>query len=192
MSARKGTLLIGGHGFLGHALARALAEDGREVHVLSRSTEAGIRGGIAFHRGSQDDPATIAPLLAACSTVVHLASTTTPGSSARRPVIDAEENLLPATRLAEIMSSCPPERLIFVSSGGAVYGNPTQLPVDESTAPDPLSYHAAGKLALESLFTAFSHANDVALGILRPSNIYGPGQQMRNGFGLVRTLLEKA
>ena len=90
------------------------------------------------------------------------------------------------------MSSHPPERFIFVSSGGAIYGNPMQLPADESLQPNPLSYHAAGKTALEYLFTAFAHTNNVSLAILRPSNVYGPGQQLRSGFGLVRTLLEKA
>jgi UDP-glucose 4-epimerase len=192
MPPRKGVLLIGGSGFLGLALAKALARAGREVHVLSRNTQPGKAKGIIFHRGSQDDPAIVPPLLKACGTVVHLASTTTPGSSARQPVLDAEENLLPAARLAELMSASPPVRLVFVSSGGAIYGNPSQLPVDESLAPRPLSYHAAGKVAMEALFTAFAHANDVTMAVLRPSNIYGPGQQLRTGFGLIRTLLYKA
>ena len=192
MPDRSGILLIGGNGFLGLALAHALAGKGREVHVLSRAAEPGQRAGITFHRGSQGDAAVIAPLMKQCDTLVHLASTTTPGSSARRPTIDTEENLLPAARLTEAMSSHPPERFIFVSSGGAIYGNPRQLPADESLLPNPLSYHAAGKIALESLFTAFAHTNSVSLAILRPSNVYGPGQQLRSGFGLVRTLLEKA
>jgi UDP-glucose 4-epimerase len=192
MSARAGILLIGGNGFLGRALARALARAGREVYVLSRSAVPGQRGGITFHRASQDDADAVATLLGRCGTVVHLASTTTPGSSARNPSVDTEENLLPATRFAEAMSAIPPDRLLFVSSGGAIYGNPDRLPADESLVPRPLSYHAAGKVALEALFTAFAHANGISLAILRPSNIYGPGQPLRGGFGLVRTLLEKA
>ncbi len=160
--------------------------------MLSRSTEPGRRGGIEFHRGSQDDADAVAPLLGRCAIVVHLASTTTPGSSARSPRLDTEENLLPATRLADAMSALPPDRLIFISSGGAIYGNPERLPVDEACPPRPLSYHAAGKVALEALFTAFAHAKGVSLAIVRPSNIYGPGQPLRGGFGLVRTLLEKA
>lgn len=192
MPTRSGCLLIGGNGFLGLALAKTLAKAGREVHILSRGAEPGHREGIDFHRGSQDADTVVAPLLEKCGTVVHLASTTTPGSSARKPRVDTEENVRPAARLAEIMSASPPNRMIFVSSGGAIYGNPSQLPVDESLAPQPLSYHAAGKLALESLFTAFAHASDVPLAILRPSNIYGPGQRLRYGFGLPRTLLERA
>ncbi len=192
MSAREGILLVGGNGFLGSALAKALVKADREVHVLSRSTEPGRRHGINFHRGDQGDDATVAPLLRACGTVVHLASTTTPGSSARIPEMDTAENVKPCAVLIERLCDSPPERLIFVSSGGAVYGNPKALPVDESFLPNPLSYHAAGKVALEALFTVFAQANRVPLAIMRPSNIYGPGQCLRNGFGLVRTLLEKA
>ena len=192
MSDRQGVLLIGGNGFLGRALATTLAQGGREVHILSRHVENGERDGIAFHKGSQDNPSVVLPLLETCSRVVHLASTTTPGSSARDPVIDIEENLLPAARLVDLLSKKPPHRLIFVSSGGSVYGNPRRIPVDESAEVHPLSYHAAAKLALESLFNVFANANGVSLGIARPSNLYGPGQTMRNGFGLVRTLMEKA
>ena len=192
MPMREGILLIGGSGFLGLALAGALTRAGREVHALSRNTQPGKAGGIIFHRGSQDDADIVLPLLETCGTVVHLASTTTPGSSARRPVLDAEENLLPAARLIEIMSDRPPERLLFMSSGGAVYGNPEQLPVVESVTPQALSYYAAGKIALESLFNSFSIVNDVSLAVVRPSNIYGPGQPLRGGFGLIRTLLDKA
>jgi UDP-glucose 4-epimerase len=121
-----------------------------------------------------------------------LASTTTPGSSARRPAVDVEENLLPAAGLLELMSEHPLQRVVFVSSGGAVYGSPHQVPVAESHSPQSLSYHAAGKLALEAMFGVFAQANSVPLVVLRPSNLYGPGQTLRNGFGLVRTVLENA
>lgn len=192
MAARDGVLLVGGNGFLGLALARALAAAGRETHVLSRTTEPGLRDGITFHRGSQDDPDVVLPLLRVCGTLVHLASTTTPGLSAGRSSVDAIENLLPAARLLELMGACVPDRLIFVSSGGAIYGNPERLPTDESHPPNPLSSHAAGKTALEAFFTSFAHGTRIPLTIVRPSNLYGPRQMARPGFGLVRTLLDKA
>lgn len=192
MSARQGVLLVGGNGFLGRALAKALAADGHEVHILSRHAEPGSREGIAFHRGSQDDSTVVPALLRICDTVVHLASTTTPGSSARHPMVEAQENLLPAARLAELMTQTPPRRLLFVSSGGSIYGNPVRIPVDETEHAQPLSYHAAGKLSLESLFSVFAHANEASLAIARPSNLYGPGQTLRHGFGLIRTLMERA
>ncbi len=192
MPFRSGILLIGGGGFFGLALARALVARQKEVHVLSRGVESGRRAGIAFHRGSQDDPAVVQPLLERCGLLIHLAATTTPGSSRGTPVIDTLENLLPAARLMDMLSRIPPKRIIFISSGGAIYGNPSRLPVDESHPTAPLSYHAAGKVSLESLMIAFAHVNPVQLAILRPSNLYGPGQTLRAGFGLIRTLLDKA
>ncbi len=192
MNTRQGVLLVGGNGFLGAALARKLVAAGRQVHVLSRHLEPGVREGIGFHRGGQDEVVAVSPLLRTCGTVVHLASTTTPGSSARNPIIDSQENLLPAARLLETMAGMPPERLVFVSSGGSIYGNPDELPVRETQRPDPLSFHAAGKIALEALFSAFAHSHSIPLAILRPSNIYGPGQALRGGFGVVRTLLDRA
>lgn len=192
MAARRGILLIGGNGFLGLALARAFVAAGLEPHVVARTVDPGRREGIAFHRGSQDAPEVVAPLLRVCGTVIHLASTTTPGLSAGRSSVDAIENLLPAARLLETMATTPPDRLIFISSGGAIYGNPERLPADESQPPNPLSSHAAGKAALEAFFTSFAHGNQVPLTIVRPSNLYGPGQLLRGGFGLVRTLLDKA
>jgi UDP-glucose 4-epimerase len=133
----------------------------------------------------------VLPLLEACDTVVHLASTTTPGSSARNPTIDIEQNVLPASRLIELMTQIPPQRLLFLSSGGSIYGNPEKNPVDEQAAVQPLSYHAAGKVALEYLFQAFAHSQNISLAIVRPSNLYGPEQPLRQGFGLVRTMFER-
>ncbi|WP_168735345.1 NAD-dependent epimerase/dehydratase family protein [Pseudothauera rhizosphaerae] len=192
MAPRKPILLIGGTGFFGLALARALAGTRNEVHILSRTAQPGIHNGITFHRGSQDNASIVEPLLARAGTVIHLASTTTPGLSAGRSSVDAIENLLPAARLMEIMAARPPERLFFVSTGGAIYGNPEYLPVDETHPSHPLSSHAAGKAALEGFFSSFAHCAGIPLTILRPSNLYGPGQTLRNGFGLVRTLLDKA
>ncbi len=106
--------------------------------------------------------------------------------------MDVEENLLPAARFLEILAMAPPSRLLLLSSGGVLYGNPRYLPVDEEHPISPLSSHAAGKAALESFFTAFANSSGVSLAILRPSNLYGPGQSLRTGFGIVRTLLEKA
>lgn len=185
-------LLIGGTGFIGAALARRLAAEGREVHVLGRSADPGERGGIVFHRGNQGDAAIVAPLLARCPEVVHLASASTPGSTAGAPVREVEENLLPAARFLELLAAVAPRRLLLVSSGGALYGDPARLPADEATLPNPISFHAAAKLGTEALFGAYARAAGVSLAVLRPANVYGPGQVLRPGFGIVRTLLDKA
>lgn len=189
---REGILLIGGTGFLGTAIAKALAANGRKVHLLARRAIPGLRNGVRYYSGSQDESATVVELLRKCSTVVHLAATSTPASTSASFLSEAKESLLPCARLFELMAPIPPARMLFVSSGGSIYGNPQQLPVSEQQLPSPISYHAAGKLSLETFFTTFAISAGISLAILRPSNIYGPNQPLRKGFGLIRTVLEKA
>lgn len=189
---REGILLIGGTGFLGTAIAKTLASNGRKVHVLARRAIPGLRNGVHYYSSAQDEPATVMALLKKCSTVVHLAVTSTPASPAASFLSEVEESLEPCARLFELMAPIPPARMLFVSSGGSIYGSPQQLPVSEQQLPSPISYHAAGKLSLEAFFTTFAISADISLAILRPSNIYGPHQPLRTGFGLVRTVLEKA
>ena len=166
-------LLLGGAGFIGSALAARLLRDGMAVQVLGRHTAGQLE-----------------QLLPHCGTVVHLASSTTPGSSAADPGLDLAKLEL-TQRLLALLRTQPQTHLIFFSSGGTVYGNPQHLPVSEDAALAPLSPYGAGKVAQEA-FCVAHRAQGHAVTILRPSNAYGPGQTMKNGFGLVRTMLEHA
>ena len=189
---RERVLLIGGGGFIGQALSWRLAGEGREVHVLGRHVENGLRDGIVFHRGCQSDATVVAPLLKCCDALVHLASATTPGSSAHAPALDVAENLVPLAGFLEALADAGPKRVLFLSSGGAIYGNPLDLPAKEGHPAQPLSWHAAGKAAAEVFLETYARQTGASVAFLRPSNVYGPGQRFQSGFGLVRTLLEKA
>jgi UDP-glucose 4-epimerase len=184
-------LLVGGNGFLGQALARALSSTGWQVGVLSRGEMPCPLPGVEWHGGSQDDPGVVAALLDMYGAVVHLASTSTPGTYADRPARECEENLLPLLRFLEISEGRPEVPLIFISSGGAIYGQPTELPVGESQRLAPISNHAAGKAAAEC-FLGVQAARGRRVTVLRPSNVYGPGQHLKPGFGVIRTMLEHA
>lgn len=211
--SRDGILLLGGSGFIGSALSRRLALMGRPVHVVSRTpplpvpaalvlsaspAEPGSAGcaiapcglpDVRHHTGSLDDPALLEARRHDCATVIHLASASKPGSSARNPARELD-NLGPLARLLEQLRHWPQTHLIFLSSGGTVYGNPATTPVAEDAPLAPLSFYGAGKVAMESFLQAFrSQAHPVT--ILRPSNCYGPGQSLRHGFGLVRTVLQQ-
>ncbi|MDD3528641.1 MAG: NAD-dependent epimerase/dehydratase family protein [Gallionellaceae bacterium] len=185
----KGVLLIGGNGFIGQALARALAARGEAVTVLSRRPPASAMAGVRWQPGDLNDLPLLATLLAESRAVVHLATTSTPGRHVREPARDAVENLLPLLRLLEAMNDRPELPLIYLSSGGAIYGDPAYLPVDERHVLAPLSHHAAGKAAAEQYLGVFARQGH-ATAILRPANVYGPGQPLQTGFGVIRTLLE--
>jgi UDP-glucose 4-epimerase len=185
---RKGVLLLGGAGFIGSTLCTRLAAIGRPVHAIVRQPCAIREPGCTFHVANLADPSLLASLRSECGTVVHLASTTTPGTSALRPTLELE-NLAPSLQLLEVLQQWDDTHLVFLSSGGTVYGNPVRNPVAEEAAQTPLSYHGAGKVALEAFLHAFrSSARPVT--ILRLSNAYGPGQHPDQGFGLIRTVLQ--
>ena len=169
--SREGVLLLGGTGFIGGALAMRLKQEKTPIHLVGRH-----------------DAERLEQVLPQCGTVIHLASATTPGSSASHPGLELA-NLALTLRLLEWLQTQPQTHLIFFSSGGTVYGNPDRLPVAEDAPVAPLSNHGAGKAAQEAFCQAF-RAQGHAVTILRPSNAYGPGQAIKSGFGLVRTMLE--
>lgn len=182
-------LLLGG-GFIGSALMKRLAQTGNRVHLISRRPLDYAAAGITAHVSSLDNSDLLHRLLPECSAVVHLASDTTPGSSATRPELEIG-NLAPTLRFLQVLRDYPHVQLVFLSSGGTVYGNPSYNPVNEDAPLAPLSWHGAGKLAQESLLHPLRSAGH-AVTVLRPSNTYGPGQSLRSSFGLVRTVLQHA
>ncbi len=184
-----GILLVGGGGFLGLALAGKLVELGYSVHVLSHHTPAHTLPNVQFHFGGQDDAKLLQAILPQCNTVIHLACATTPSVSAKNPAMEAALNIGPALEFLGILQEQDIKRLIYISSGGTVYGNPDYLPVDEDHPLRPLSYHGAGKLTVESFMRAFGASSDRYVSVLRPSNIYGPNQPLRSGFGVIRSML---
>jgi UDP-glucose 4-epimerase len=170
---RDGVLLLGGAGFIGRALTGRLAREKMVVHTLGRHQEDQLEH-----------------VLPQCGTVVHLACSTTPGASAACASLELG-NLTLTLRLLDLLKGQPETHLIFFSSGGTVYGNPQTLPVKEDCSIEPLSNHGASKVSQEA-FCGALRARGHAVTILRPSNAYGPGQTVKSGFGLVRTVLEHA
>lgn len=187
----KNILLLGGGGFIGTALARCLCENKFNVHVLSKHVPTRqIEPNMIFHQGSLDDREILERVLPECKTVIHLASSTTPGSSSRQPALEADKNITPTLRFLDILQGYENVHIIFVSSGGTLYGNPESIPVNEIHPLNPLSFHGAGKVAIETFLRTFSTFPEKSTTIVRPSNVYGPGQPLRSGFGVIRTMLE--
>jgi UDP-glucose 4-epimerase len=186
-------ILIIGAGFVGTALAHRLADKGLGVHILSPNPRGLDSSRLQLHRGSLEDESLLDTLLSRCDTVFHTASATTPGSSTHDPVLEGTHNILPTLKLLAALQKYPNVHLVYLSSGGCVYGNPVSTPVTETHPLQPQSYHGAGKVAAEAFLHAFrAHSSGAQpVTVLRPSNLYGPGQPLREGFGLVRTVLER-
>ncbi len=186
----KDKILILGGGFIGQALARRITEEGKYVTVVSTSMPTDLISNVEWRQCKLDDPAAYKKL-SEYQAVIHTASTSTPGHYIHTPSREVEDNLLPLLHFLEIMREHTYLPLLFISSGGAVYGNPNTLPVPESHELAPVSNHAAGKAAAEHFLGVLAHHGNSVI-VLRPSNIYGPTQPLKPGFGIIRTFLEHA
>jgi UDP-glucose 4-epimerase len=132
-------------------------------------------------------------LLEGFDVLFHLAADSTPGSTRLKPELEGTANLQPSLALLSVLQGLPELRLVFVSSGGAVYrAGENMQPSTEESPLSPCSYYGAGKLALELFIEAYHQQTGNAAIILRPSNLYGPGQYAKRQFGIVPTLLTAA
>lgn len=184
-------LVHGAGGFIGRHLVSTLAAHGEQVIASSRShVEFGVAN-VETLVGALREPEDFAPLVARSRVVVYLASASTPGSSAGRPMQDVADNLLPLTALLQELQDHVGVDLLYVSSGGALYAPIGDGMSNEEMRVRPLSYHGAGKIAAEYFISAWCSQYSRRATIVRPSNVYGPGQPERAGFGIVPTVLAK-
>lgn len=184
-------LILGGGGFIGSALSLALAKAGKTVTVLGRTACDQKHPNIRYVTGAFNAPANFEPWLTDCQSIVHLASSSTPGSSAGHPLSELEGNLRVTLALLEALQSHPHCNLLFSSSGGTLYGDNEIEPATEQSKIHPYSYHGAGKAAAEHFISSWTMQFATAATILRPSNVYGPGQASRQGFGIIPTAFNK-
>jgi len=124
-------------------------------------------------------------VLADCSAVIWLASASTPGSSVGNPLKELDENLHPFFILLSALQQHPQCELLYISTGGAIYGDVAGGLASEDLRLSPKSYYSAGKAAAEHFIAACCHQYGCRATILRPSNVYGQGQTHREGFGII-------
>lgn len=189
MVTRDRILVLGASGFVGRRLVTTLAEAGHGVIALARRTPApAYPEEVEAITASLDNTTVIENLLLHCKAVFHVASDSTPGTTASQPALEAGLNLLPTLRLLESLQKFPHVPLVYLSSGGAIYQALESGALTEASGAKPPSYYGAGKIAIENFINAFTCQHGARALILRPSNFYGPGQHFRRGFGLVPTL----
>lgn len=187
---KSAVLVLGAAGFVGMALTKRLIAEGIEVIAAGRGEAlAALRP--AIHVDDElSSPEAFLHWLPRCRTVVHLASASTPGSSAGKPLFELEHNLRTTFALLEALQAAPHCNLLYVSSGGTLYGDSDVGAVTERHLIRPRSYYGAGKAAAEHFITAWTMQFGAAATILRPSNVYGPGQHARQGFGIIPTAFD--
>jgi UDP-glucose 4-epimerase len=185
-------VVLGAAGFIGQHLIKSILvrDPGANIVAVTRQSDR-----LAFGSSVQivqsvlgADPA----LIAACrdaSVIVHLAWSTTPSSSNIDPLGDVKDNLLGSVNFLEAISRDFRNRLIFISSGGTVYGQPISVPIQETHPIRPITSYGITKFGVEEYVELYSSQWNFDCTILRPANLYGPGQILRKGQGLIPAIL---
>jgi UDP-glucose 4-epimerase len=184
-------LLIGASGFAGQSILPRLAEHYGRVYALTRREFDCLKhDNVEVRVAELDDEKVLSELLPLCRTVLYFACDSTPGLTAMKPEIEVSVNLGPLVRFLEVLQGFHGVHLLYLSSGGAIYGNAVSSACNEEHPFFPRSYYAASKISSEAFLTAFGYQTDNRVTILRPSNFYGVGQPYIEGFGIIRTVFE--
>jgi UDP-glucose 4-epimerase len=119
--------------------------------------------------------------------VFHIAAQASVPASMRDPRTDVETNALATLELAFEAAEVGVQRFVFISTGGAMHGEPPpeQLPANEDTPVAPMSVYGASKAAAEIYLGVVAQQTELEVSILRPSNIYGPGQNPHGEAGVM-------
>jgi len=189
-------LILGGNGFLGSHLAEGLVKKGYGVRVFD-SFQTGmtnletIKGKIEIINGDFLNHADMLRALKGMDYVFHYISTTVPSTAIKDPIYDVQTNVIGTVRLLQLAIASKVKRVIFPSSGGTVYGEPTNVPVHETHALNPMDPYGISKLAIEKYLDYFNRAYGLDYLILRYSNPYGERQNPHGQQGVIPVFLNR-
>jgi UDP-glucose 4-epimerase len=191
-------LVLGGGGFIGSHLVTALLNCGFRVRCFERPHVKPLgesfldNSNFELYEGDFISDTDLAEAIKDCDFCYHLISTTLPKSSNDDPVFDVESNLIGTLRLLNHAVKNHLKKMIFVSSGGTVYGTPLEVPIPETHPTNPTCSYGITKLAIEKYMALFRNLYGMDYTILRLSNPYGEGQRTVASQGVVAVFLGKA
>lgn len=188
-------LVTGGAGFIGSHLVDAYLERGWRVSIidnLSTGSMGNVNAKAEFHQADLREPST-ASLIAELrpDLVNHQAAQVDVRSSVADPAADAEINVVGSLRLLQAACNAGVRRIVFASSGGALYGEPLEVPQSETHPAHPLSPYGCAKLAVEHYLYAFRATYGIETVALRYGNVYGPRQNAHGEAGVVAIFAER-
>ena len=182
-------MITGGAGFIGSHLTDKLALLNFELVVVDNLT-SGQQSNVGSSARFYDVDITDEQLSDIFEKekpdiVFHLAAQISVQSSMKDPYNDSRINVLGSINLFENCVKFGVKKVIYASSGGAIYGEPLYLPCDESHPINPLSHYGVAKYAVEKYLQVYKNSSGLEYTVLRFSNVYGPRQDPYGEAGVV-------
>jgi UDP-glucose 4-epimerase len=187
------TLVLGGCGFIGSHIVDHLMAAGHSVRVFDRYPEKYRPpvSGVEYSFGDFRDTMALIEALVDVEMVFHLVSATFPGTAELDPQADVRDNVLSTLGLLDAMAKFGVHRLLYLSSGGTVYGIPDVVPTPESHPLRPVNSYGIVKATIEHYIALYQRSRGLQPIIIRPSNPYGPRQGHVGVQGVVTTFLNR-
>lgn len=190
-------VIFGGGGFIGSAIADRLLRDGHTVRIFERPRVEAYR---KFNENEQVEWITgdflsthdVSSAIDGGDAVFHMVSTTLPKNSNDDPIYDVQSNVVGTLQLLNAMVACKVRKIVFISSGGTVYGIPKYLPIDEQHPTEPLVSYGITKLAIEKYLHLYERMHGIKTISLRVANPYGERQRIETAQGAVGVFLHHA
>ena len=188
-------VITGGAGFIGSHIVDALQEEGHNITVID-NLSSGKRENIPNTRLLEIDILSYDEINKALKEIkpdiiYHLAAQINVRTSVEKPLFDAETNILATINILEQAKDIGVKKIIFASTGGAIYGEQDYFPADEQHIERPLSPYGIGKLASEKYMYYYHKNFDLPYIALRFANVYGPRQDPHGEAGVVAIFTQK-
>jgi UDP-glucose 4-epimerase len=189
-------VILGGGGFLGYHLCQALLTAGHRVRIfdrpnLERFSLLDSSGSVEWIEGDFVNQGDLEPAISGCDIIYHLVSTTLPKSSNENPLYDIETNVIGTLRLLDLVKG-KNKKIIFISSGGTVYGIPEEVPIKESHPTNPICSYGIGKVTIEKYLHLYHHLYNLDYCVFRLANPFGERQKVTAAQGVIAVFLHKA
>jgi len=189
--------IFGGGGFIGSAIADRLLADGHQLRIFERPRVDPYRKfldseHVEWVTGDLLSVHDVGAAIDGSDAVIHLVSTTLPKSSNEDPIYDVTTNLVATLQLLDAMVARKVGKIVFISSGGTVYGTPRHIPVEEDHPTEPQVSYGIVKLAIEKYLLMYERLHGIKTTILRVANPFGERQRVETAQGAVGVFLHKA
>jgi len=187
-------LVLGGCGFIGSHVVDELLQQHHDVIVLDRNPERfrPPQPKVTYCQTEFGNRGELEKVLSGdIEVVIHLVSSTLPKTSNEDPIFDVQSNIVESLMLFEMCVKYGIRKVIFVSSGGTVYGVPQSVPIKEDHPTMPLCSYGVTKLAIENYLRIYHHLHGLNYTIFRLSNPYGPRQDPNCQQGVVPVFMNQ-
>ncbi len=181
------TLVLGAGGFIGTRLRHALRQAGHGVVAFGHPPPGGIvqDEGDDWHVADFSDRAALERALDGCTLAYHLIGSTSPARSNAAPAQDVVDTVIGTIAFLDAAVAAGVKRVVFVSSGGTVYGVQPHMPIPETAPTDPICAYGINKLAIEKYLHLYHYLHGLDYAVLRVANPFGEGQISRRQQGVI-------